>query len=378
MVWFQIIASLIGVVILVFLAMRLTVYFRATRLLLQVARGSDGGQPGRYAVRITSGEYEHTPGELQPFDVYGPIGRDNAPLLVILHGATSYGEKHAIIQQLARALAAAGITVVIPRLPKLKQVLIDSTTVESIFTFYSFIQGSALAGNRPVSLMSTSFAGGFMLKALLDQRMWERPPGAILAYGSYCDLETTLRYILTGGSGDHDSEQTVEPDPWGQIIFFYNYLDEIDGDFDRSSLKAVLEFYINDRPLEGDAARQSLGRREQELAELITTPGNPDSLDLAMRVLEKVRPRLRSLSPAAFCDRINFPLWILHGKHDRAVPYTEALRLKSLLGSEAKLMVTELFGHRDLALRFNLPALKEMVLLITFIGRFLRALEQAK
>ncbi len=347
-----------------------------TLLWLMLPGGDQSRRRGLYRITVSTEEYPHAPGDLQPFNIYRPLSRTTGPAVVIYHGATSYGENHAVLDTLARALAKVGCLVFVPRLPKLKEVIIDSSSVRSMSTFYEFVthyQG-VLPGR--ITVVGTSFAGGLLLRARLEPAMREIAPRAVLTYGSYCDLETALKFVLTGRTTDDGREVVVEPDPWGQIIFFYNYLDHLPGDFDREAVREVLVHYVYDRLDEGAAAREALPVAEQRMADLMLNPGNPETLKLFERVLDNVRPLLIEDSPSHFYHRIDFPVWVLHGRSDVAVPYTEALALKRLLPRQVRLFISNLYGHKELSLGRGIwHSLKSGLGMLLFMGRFLRAVE---
>ncbi len=353
----------------------LRVFLQAGTLLWLMLPGADQARRrGLYRITVSTEEYPHAPGDLQPFKVYRPSSRTTGPAVVIYHGATSYGENHVVLDALARAMAKVGCLVFVPRLPKLKEVIFDNSSVRSMSTFYEFVthyQG-VLPGR--ITVVGTSFAGGLLLRARLEPAMREIAPRAVLTYGSYCDLETTLKFVLTGRTTDDGREIAVDPDPWGQIIFFYNYLDHVPGDFDREVVRAVLLHYVNDRPDEGATARETLPAAERRMTDLMLNTGNPQSLELADRVLEHIRPLLAEDSPSHFYHRIDFPVWVLHGRNDVAVPYTEALALKRLLPSQVRLFISDLYGHKELSLGRGIwHGLISGLGMILFMGRFLRA-----
>ena len=60
----------------------------------------------------------------------------------------------------------------------------------------------------------------------------------------------------------------------------------------------------------------------------------------------ELRGQLRSLSPRAFADRIEAPVFILHGEPDTAIPVGHASTLASAIGEEV-VRVTRFgrFGH---------------------------------
>ncbi len=350
---------------------------RAAQLLVIMARGA-GPVMSRmvYRIEVRTEHYPHSADDPVPYKIYRPLARSVAPAVVIFPGASPHGENHPAIDSLARAMAHAGLMVFVPRIPKLKEVIIDRSNVDSMRIFYRYIQGHEALSPGRISLVGTSFAGGLLLKALLDEGMDEPPPRAVLTYGTYCDLETTLRFILTGVVADGDVEVTVEPDRWGQVIFFYNYLEHVPGEFDRDAVRGVLGYYVQDRVEEGDEARAGLPAAERSIVDLILTPGNTESTALAEEVLEHARPLLEELSPSRFYHRIQFPFWVLHGRNDLMVPYTEALALKRLMPRQVRMYVSSLYAHREPEDGGGLwRTFRDTVGMVVYLGRFLRAAE---
>lgn len=313
--------------------------------------------------------------EQLPYKTYRPRGGKVGPALVVYHGASPHGEDHPGLDSLARAMAHIGMTVFLPRLPQLRKVLIVDTDMEAMGLFYRYVQGHEQVAPGRISVVGVSFGGGLLLKALLDERMQEPPPQAVLAYGTYCDLEAALRYAMTGMVAGQE-ETPAEPERWGQVIFFHNYLEQIPGTFEHDAVRQVLDHYVQDHVAEGDAAKDRLPARERRIIDLILTPGNAESAAMAEEILEKVRPRLASLSPANFYRQITYPIWVLHGRRDRFVPYTEALTLKELLPRQVRLHISSLYEHRQLGRGRNLVSTAgEALRLIVYVGRFLRAVE---
>ncbi|MEE9161542.1 MAG: alpha/beta hydrolase [Candidatus Neomarinimicrobiota bacterium] len=350
-------------------------FMRAAGVLWYLAAGA-GPVLSRLVSRIEVLTDRYPCGEEQlPYKTYRPQGGRATPALVVYHGASPHGEDHPALDNLARAMAHMGLTVFIPRLPQLRKVFIDDSDVEAMGLFYRHVQGHEHVAPGCISVAGVSFGGGLLLKALLDGRMQELPPQAVLAYGTYCDLETALRYALTGTVAGQE-ETHDDPERWGQVIFFHNYLDQIPGTFEHEIVRQVLDYYVQDRAADGDAARDGLPARERRIVDLILTPGNAESAAFAEEILKKVRPRLASLSPAHFYRQITYPIWVLHGRRDRFVPHTEALALKALLPRQVRLHVSSLYEHRQLGWGRNLVStVGEALGLIVFMGRFLRAVE---
>ena len=76
----------------------------------------------------------------------------------------------------------------------------------------------------------------------------------------------------------------VAPDPWGQVIFFYNYVEHIPGDFDREIVSSLLEQYVGSAETEVRAQINHLNTPEGELMSVMLTykpVSSPDAPDLS-------------------------------------------------------------------------------------------------
>lgn len=329
-----------------------------------------------YSITVKTAHYPHNEHEVMPYRVYRPVSRESPPAVVIFHGATPHGEEHPVLDNLARALSHAGFLVFIPRLPKLKEVIIDGTNMASMTAFYRYLQGCEGVSPNRISLIGTSFAGGLMLKAFLDSPAELSPPRVMATYGTYCDQETTLRFALSGKIIQDDTEVAIDPDHWGQIIFFYNFLDQIPGAFNTAAIREVLALYVQGNTEQGDMTKAELPDRERRLADLFLTPTNPESRALAEEILEQVRPRLEAISPAHFYKQIRFPIWVFHGRNDTMVPYTEALALKRLMPRQVRLHISNVYSHNQLAFgEHRWRTVRDVAGLLFYMGRLFHAME---
>jgi len=329
-----------------------------------------------YDFERSEDNYPHPGSGNLPFRIYRPRSRKIPPAMIIYHGASAYGEAHPALDNMASALARAGYQVFLPRLPRLKQVLIDEANIQSMLAFYNFLLEYPGVPPARISMMGISFAGGLMLKALLDSRLQEAPPRAILAYGTYCDQERALRFAITGQASWEGVEVVVQQDNWGQIIFFHNFLADVPGDFDRAALADIFRCYVTNQAAKGDELRAQLPTAERRMAGLMVTPGHPETMDLVEAMLQKVQSKIAAASPARFYREIPYPIWVFHGRHDAAVPYTEALALKALMGRQVRLHISDLYSHKEIDLDKSLwQTSRDVVAMVLFMGRFFRAAE---
>lgn len=333
----------------------------------------DEGVPGDAAeAKLIS--YPHPRGTDEPCRILKPVRSNRHRAIILYHGASPYAEEHPAINQLGQALALMGLTVYIPRLPRLKALHIDGSSGLAMAAAYQHICISGAWRPRQVSLVGTSFAGGLLLKSLAEDDWGSIAPGAVMTFGSYCNLETALRFVLTGQARFGKVSLDVDTDPWGQIIFFYNYLEYIERPFDLEAVREVLTYYVTGEEQAGLEARQKLAPREAAIMEAILESSSAAAAELAEEIMIHARPVMSAYSPASFVGQIRHPVWVLHGQVDRLVPYTEALALKALLGRRAKVHIAGRFGHKEAeGDTHRWGRIKEELGMVFFMTRFLRA-----
>lgn len=341
--------------------------------------GNDGDDFSTFPAGVVEQtlQYPHPGGIEEPCRKLIPAGSQRRTAFIVLHGASPFGENHPAINKLAYALTLIGKTVYIPRLPRLKALHIDDETTEAIAACYRHIVAADGWGDGQVSLIGTSFAGGLLLKATGAEPWGTVRPGAIMTFGTYCDLEVALRFVLTGKAEYGRDRIETTPDPWGQIAFFHNYLDHFERPFDKQVLRLALDHFIAGDEAEGQRALAQLPDRERQLLETMLSPSSSAALELAEEILDHARPMLESLSPASFAKSIRGKVWILHGRQDNSIPYTEALALKAKLGRHAVLNIAGHYGHNPTEKGSSLwHQVRHAFGMLIFLARFLKAAEK--
>ncbi len=334
-----------------------------------------GGEdaPGE-AAQVILVSYPHPQGTDEPCRVLQPVRTNRRRAIILYHGASPYAEEHPALNQLGQALALMGLTVYIPRLPRLKALHFDDSSGPAMAAAYQHICASGEWRSGQVNLVGTSFAGALLLKSLAEDDWGSMAPGAVMTFGSYCDLETALRFVLTGKARFGKVSLEVDTDPWGQIIFFYNYLEYIERPFDREAVRTVLTYYVSGEEQAGLQARRKLAPREGAIMEAILESSSAAATELAEEIITRARPVMSAYSPTSFVGQIRHTVWVLHGQVDRLVPYTEALALKALLGRRAKMHIAGRFGHKEAeGETHRWGRMKEELGLVFFMTRFLRA-----
>lgn len=302
--------------------------------------------------------------------IYYPKGMQGPlPAVILYHGTTPKGETHKTINHLAYNLATVGARVYIPELPILKQALVREESLARMKWLYSLIAAKEEVREDRVLVAGFSFAGGLLLKVCTDPQI---NPVAIICYGSYYDLESALRYFLTGDARFGEVSLKITPHEYARAVFFWNYLDQMELDLDVDRLRECMYRFICDRQDEARAMADSLGERERAFAKMAFETDDKEGIGVAEQMLPRVRDQLQSISPKYFADHLSAPVFLVHGVQDIMVPYTETLALSAALeiaGKEHHVYISRIYSHSAPEGESPVGLVREIRGLIRFLNR---------
>jgi len=236
-------------------------------------------------------------------DLYVHAGLDTGRPLVLAHGFAPEGKDDPRVGQAAALLARAGFDAAVPTIPGLTRGRLGPEDVEPV------IAALAARDGRTV-LVGVSVGAGPALLAAADPRVGERV-SAVLSLGGYASAREVLRFWLTGDYAYDRVRGRVEHDPELVRAFLRANADRLE-----PVTRAAVEG--GDR----EAARRLLDAPPPDLA----------------RYLE-------ALSPIRVAPAVGARLILVHGRGDRAVPYTESLRLAAARPERTTLVLVGLVEH---------------------------------
>jgi dipeptidyl aminopeptidase/acylaminoacyl peptidase len=223
-------------------------------------------------------------------DLHRVPGLARQPGLVLAHGLSPRGKDEPQLVAGARRLARAGFAVAVPTVEGLVTLRFRPEDKGAVRAAVDFLWQ---AGHRPVAILGISVGAGPALLAAAEPGTAERV-SAVLALGGYADSVELLRYTLTGAYGFDGvtGRQTVNP-------------------------IAIDLFVRANADLVAQAGRAIVDNRD---------PAAFDRLAAALPL--ETRRLLDELSPARVLPGLKAPLFLIHGRGDPAVPFTESLRLE--------------------------------------------------
>ena len=147
---------------------------------------------------------------------------------IIFPGASPDAEKHKGMLYLGSIIANMGYTVYIPRIPPLKDLQLNKDCVNWFAHCYNELLERNSIDIKKLIVIGMSFGGGLLLKASLDERISKNPPRSFMTFGTYNNLQTTLKFLCTGEINIDGKSYFIKPHEWGLVVLLHNFLDKFD------------------------------------------------------------------------------------------------------------------------------------------------------
>ncbi len=224
--------------------------------------------------------------------------RDGAPL-VLVHGFAPQGNRDERVLAAAALLARTGFAVAVPTIPGLTQGRLRPHDTEPVIAALDLRPG-------PATLVTVSVGAGPALLAAADPRVSGRV-ATVVVLGGYASARELVRFFLTGEYAYGDRRGHTVHDP-----------------------EVIRAFLAANADLLDPSVRENLAA------------GNRHATEIA---LEAIAPLLEVLSPERVALRIPGRVVLVHGRGDRAVPYTETLRLAAARPRNTTVVLVGMIGH---------------------------------
>ena len=268
-------------------------------------------------------------------DLYRP-GAPRAALLLV-HGLSRAGRRHAELVRLARLLARHGLLVLVPELEGLVAFRLDGTEIDEIRGALGYLGRLSPA----VGVAGFSFGAG---PALLAAAAY--PEIALVgSFGGYADLQNVIAYVTTGVhtfGGRRYVQRQEEYNRWKLLALLVGF---VESERDRTLLGAIARRKLENPAVDTTPLGAQLGRAGYAVLSLVLNRQESAVGRLVADLSPRTRQALASLSPLAVVSRLRGRLLIAHGMADDSIPFTESLRLAEAAGDRAQLALLETFHH---------------------------------
>jgi pimeloyl-ACP methyl ester carboxylesterase len=236
-------------------------------------------------------------------DDWTTVTLGGAPPLLLVHGYAPQGKDDPRLARAAALLARAGFDVVVPTLPGLTRGRLRPDDAGVVVSALETRPG-------PWAVLSISIGAAPAFTAAADPRVRDRV-AILLALGPHGSALETLRFWLTGAFAFDGFSGRVSHDPALVRAFV-----DANGDLVSASTRAALE------------------------------AGDPAGVDRALTALPPdVRALLEAVSPVRAIPAVRARVILVHGYTDRAVPYTESLRLAAARRARTRVVLLQAVGH---------------------------------
>jgi pimeloyl-ACP methyl ester carboxylesterase len=236
-------------------------------------------------------------------DRYAPAPFGRGRTLVLVHGVAPQGKDDPRAREAAALLARAGFDVLVPTVPGLTRGRLRPDDV-------AVVRATLAARRGPAVVLGVSLGSGPALLAAADPSVRERV-SAVVSLGGYASALEVLRFWLTGVYEYGEVRGRVRHDP-----------------------DLVRAFVRMNADLLEPSEREALESADPERAARV------------LALLPATRRRdLEALSPLSVARAIPGRLVLIHGRGDRAVPYTESLRLAAARPAPTRLVLVSLMDH---------------------------------
>lgn len=297
--------------------------------------------------------------------VYRKKGESTHGTILAIHGMTPKGNLDTRMDNVCRALAGIGYTVISPLYKDIQELLIKEEIVDDIAdTIYAITADKSLSPCGHLSIFSASFSAGMALIAATYPHT-RNLVKSICAIGSYSDAESSIKYLLSNKDNDE----------YGTFIMLNNFLPYsigYDKDISEALHTAICDNgYCREQPELPDFLN-TLPKDKQEIFNRLRTDASfrlhhwrqaCSKSNYFSAIIKKlsVIHRISSLSAAVA---------IIHGAEDRVIPSVESMKLYRRLQQykiQSRLCITNAISHGDTTMTPGiLPELANLLFTFSF------------
>lgn len=323
-----------------------------------------------FSSKVETSQYEGLYGASPPVKIISPL-KYRKKIVILYPGASPYAEEHPKMQMLGIVLAKNGYKVFIPRIPPLKTLDISLVNVEWFICFYQWLLDTYQLESQNIAMVGISYGGGIMLKAYLQLKELLAPPNILMTHGTYADAGSTLHFLLTGEISHQGIQYKITPHEWGLIIFFHNFLKNLELDWDTTGIQEVINFHIQEKFDDRDKVISKLPRFQQNIANsVLSGKRTEEAMELCQVMMENEIETFQALSPKYWCYKIKKKVFIFHGANDSMIPFTESTDLAASI-PDSELLISYIYEHKEISTnKSTFFKLKESIRMSHFFSKF--------
>lgn len=285
-------------------------------------------------------------------DLYQPRDAPPESALVLVPGVSPEGRDDARLVAFATTLARARFVILVPELVGLRRLRVGPGDIVAIADAVRHLAGRGELGPaaRPrLGLVAFSYAAGPALLAALEPDVGSSLRFVLLV-GGYHSVEALATFVTTGHfrAEPRGPWQRAAPNPRGRWLFLLSNVDRVDDPNDRGLLREIGERKFDDPEADIGDLSARLGA-EGRAIEAYLNNADPARVPALIEALPAgIRADMAALDPARRdLAGLRPRLYLVHGKDDAVIPYTESEALAEA-APDAVLFKVDSLAHVDL------------------------------
>lgn len=292
-------------------------------------------------------------------DLYQKDTTKNSPTIAIIHGMAPKGKDDPRLVHLAQSLAELGYKVVLPDIPPIRQLTVNTESLNLIKQFLLNWQQQTLPNER-ISLFSVSFSAGLSAIAAADDQFSDKV-ASICLIGGFANVYDAVEFLL----GDEQADR------YGALIMlknFFQFAFPI-----HPELKKALDLSISDEINKTTKATTYLNTLSTEArnAFLKLTASTSHRLQWFNDNRVNMQEELNHLNAINHLKNLSAPVSLLHGATDVVIPASQSSIMHQQLlrqNISSKLVITPLLSHADL--QYNLKFVNDALTAVGVLKHF--------
>ncbi len=280
-------------------------------------------------------------GEVQA-RLYTPTPAPNAPGLVLVPGIHYLGMDEPRLMAFARSISACGLRVLTPELSDSRDYRIQPSDVQEIGDAVQWLQHTT---GHPVGLMGLSFSGGLALMAAAKPK-FSNEVSFVFSVGAHDDLLRVATFYATEADPLPNGDvERAKPNNYGPWVLEYEHLEDFVPAADVAAIRPVLRARLfEDSALETQLITNLTVAQKSEYEKLL----DPKQEDAALFASNKKHAaKMAAVSPDGHLAGLHVPVYLLHGRGDKLIPFAEVEWLAEDLprGTLKGMLISPLISH---------------------------------
>ena len=282
-------------------------------------------------------------------DLYRP-GETALAAVLLMPGADTAGKDDPRLVAFATTLARARFNVLVPDLPSLRSLRVNSGNIGEVADLFSWLSRQpALTPKGRAGIFAFSYGAGPVILAAMKPALRQRVR-FIMTVGAYYDLRQVLTFFTTGWFRAKGTWRHRTPNAFGKWVFVLSNADRLPDPSDRRILKAMARRKLRNMTAGVENLAAELSPSGRAVYDFIVNKNRALAPRLMAALPESIDGEIRALNLAnKDLHRLRAHLILVHGYDDDIIPYTQSIELAHAVSpGQASLFLAKGLAHVEL------------------------------